>query len=90
MPSLRMLTRLLLLLVLPAVQALAQEPIPVSLRPLSEVIVYPEQSAPATVRSLNESRLSAEINARIEAIEVKVGEAVRRGLRRQGSAPGLG
>lgn len=74
------LIRLLLpLLALHAAEVFAQAPIAVTLRPLSEVVVYPEQSAPATVRSLNESRLSAEINARILAIDAKVGEAVKRG-----------
>lgn len=51
----------------------------VTTRPLSELIVRPELSATATVRSLNQSRISAQINARIEAIDVKVGDVVPNG-----------
>lgn len=55
------------------------EPARVTVKPASEIIVYPEQSAPATVRSLNDSRISAEINARIETIPPRVGDLVQPG-----------
>jgi RND family efflux transporter MFP subunit len=57
----------------------AAEPTRVTTRPLSDVVIYPELSAPATVRSLNDSRLSAEIDGRIETIRPRVGDRVRAG-----------
>ena len=45
---------------------------------LARLLVYPEFSAPATVHSLNDSRLSAEIMASITAIPVRVGDQVKR------------
>ncbi len=54
-----------------------QQPIPVSVRPLAELLVYPGQSAPATVISLNNSRISAQIAAEIQTIPVQVGEKVQ-------------
>lgn len=59
--------------------ALAAEAVPVTARPLAEVVIYPEQRAPATVLSLNDSRLSAELNARITDIPVLVGQTVAAG-----------
>ncbi len=47
--------------------------------PLSELLIRPQISAPATVRSLNDSRLSAELMARIESIRVRVGDRVSSG-----------
>ena len=53
--------------------------IPVTSRPLAELRHYPVRSAPATVESLNRSRLSAQLNAAILRIPVRVGEVVRKG-----------
>lgn len=55
--------------------ALAQ-PVVVKAVPLKDVVVFPEASAPATVVSLSDSRISSELNAVIEAIPVKVGDVV--------------
>jgi RND family efflux transporter MFP subunit len=52
---------------------------PITTRPLAEVLIYPERSAPATVESLNDADLSAEITARIERILVRVGDEVAGG-----------
>jgi RND family efflux transporter MFP subunit len=54
----------------------AAEPTRVTSRPLAEIVIYPELSAPATVRSLNDSRISAEIDGRIETIRPRVGDRV--------------
>lgn len=59
--------------------AMAAEPIPVHVQPFSELAIYPELSAPATVVSDNHSRLSAEIQARILDIPVRVGDSVTKG-----------
>lgn len=48
-------------------------------KPLREFAVYPERDAPAQVVSLNESRLAAEISARIEALPVEIGQTLARG-----------
>lgn len=54
-------------------------PRPVTTRTLAEAAFHPERSAPAAVVSLNDSRLSAELTARITEIPVQVGEAVKAG-----------
>ena len=51
----------------------------ITVKPLSEVVVYPERAATATTMSLNNSQLSAEINARIVDIPVLVGQRVEPG-----------
>jgi RND family efflux transporter MFP subunit len=51
----------------------------VSVQSLEQLAVYPEHRAPATVLSLNESRLSAELNARVTEIPVRVGDVVEPG-----------
>ncbi len=51
----------------------------VSVRPFAELAVYPRLEVPATVRSLNDSRLSAEVTAVVADIPVAVGEVVERG-----------
>lgn len=68
-----------LMLLCPMPRPAQAEPIRVTVRAVSEIVIYPEQSAPATVRSLNDSRVSAEINARIEAIPPRVGDLVQPG-----------
>jgi len=52
---------------------------PITTRPLAEVLIYPERSAPAAVESLNDADLSAEITARIDRILVRVGDEVAAG-----------
>jgi RND family efflux transporter MFP subunit len=49
------------------------------LKPLAEVVVYPQYELPAEVISQNDSQLSAEINAKIERILVRPGETVKAG-----------
>lgn len=55
------------------------EPIPVQSKAFSALAIYPQHSAPAEVVSDNHSRISAEINARIIAIPVRVGDQVKKG-----------
>jgi RND family efflux transporter MFP subunit len=50
---------------------------PVTTRPLADVLIFPERSAPAAVESLNDADLSAEIAARIERIPARVGDEVQ-------------
>jgi len=57
----------------------ADEPIPVLVEALEDIAFYPMYSAPAEVMSLNDSRLSAEVQAVIKSIPVKVGQSVARG-----------
>jgi len=52
---------------------------PITTRPLAEVLIYPERSAPAAVESLNDADLSAEITARVDRIPVRVGDEVQAG-----------
>lgn len=47
--------------------------------PLRDVAIYPELTATAQVVSLNESRISAEIAARVERIQVEPGQTVEKG-----------
>jgi RND family efflux transporter MFP subunit len=61
------------------VPALAAEPLPVHTRAFAELAIYPQYSAPATVVSDNHSRLSAELQARILQIPVRVGDTVPKG-----------
>lgn len=68
----------MLLLWLPSV-AWAGAPVPVTTRPAAELLFHPEHSAPAEVVPLNDARLSAEINARIVEIPVRVGDRVAAG-----------
>jgi len=73
---------LLLLLVpaLPARWAAAEDGSRwVGVRELGQVAVFPKRTAPATVVSHNDSRLSAEIRAKIRQIPVLAGQAVTPG-----------
>jgi len=49
---------------------------PVTAKHLSELVIHPERSAPATVESVNNADLSAEITARVLSIPVRVGDLV--------------
>ena len=57
----------------------ANEKITVNTAPLSDIAIYPERSAPATVISLNESTVSARITAQVEELPVRVGDIVEAG-----------
>jgi len=57
----------------------AGETIPVQARPLAELAVHAEYRAPASVVSDGDSRISAEIMARIVELPVHVGEVVKQG-----------
>lgn len=48
-------------------------------KPVSELVLFPTHRATATVESLNESRISAEITAVVREIAVKVGQVVEKG-----------
>ena len=67
----------LVLLVSPAFAAAAP---PVSVKPFSSIALYPERSAQAQVLSRNDSKLSAEVTARILSIPVQAGQRVKRGV----------
>jgi len=56
-----------------------KQAIPVTTVTLDTISIKPLHSAPATVVALNHSRLSAEINARINLIHVKVGQQINKG-----------
>ncbi len=51
----------------------------VSIKPLSQLLSYPEYNAPAQVHSLNTSRVSAQVSTRIDKINVRVGDQVDAG-----------
>ena len=57
----------------------AAERVTVKTAKVSEVAIYPERSAPATVVSLNESVISARIAARVDELSVRVGDIVAKG-----------
>lgn len=75
------ISRLFIISCLMTSQLMAEEPtaIPVSSKTLSELLIYPGHSAPATVVSLNNSRISAQIAAEIVSIHVQVGDEVQAG-----------
>ncbi len=61
------------------VSAHAVDRIAVKTVKVSDIAVYPERSAPATVISLNESIISAQIVARVDELAVQVGDIVEQG-----------
>jgi len=71
--------RILFACVLLAGRLHAQEPVPVQVQPVSEVLVELEQNAPAEVLSLNVATLSAEVTAVVSQILRDVGETIQRG-----------
>ena len=48
-------------------------------RPLGELAIYPEQRVNARVEALDQARVAAEVGARIERVEVRVGDTVSTG-----------
>jgi RND family efflux transporter MFP subunit len=74
--------KIILSLLLLAGFAHGEEPptaIPVSVKPVGEILIHPQQSAPATVISLNDARISARIDAEIQSFKVKVGDSIQQG-----------
>lgn len=59
--------------------ACAESPVPVKAAPLKSIAIQSERSAPATVVSLSDSRIGAELNARVQEIPVRVGDVVEPG-----------
>jgi len=59
--------------------AYAVDRITVKAAKVSELAIYPEHSAPASIISLNESIISAQIAARVDALSVRVGDIVEKG-----------
>ncbi|MEJ8566744.1 efflux RND transporter periplasmic adaptor subunit [Elongatibacter sediminis] len=57
----------------------ARDAVPVGTQPLDAVLVGLEYSAPADVRSLNRSTLSAQLAAPVHAIHADIGQAVNAG-----------
>jgi len=70
------LIRLVLLAAVSLCSQAADSPVAVNAVPLEQVLIYPEASAPATVVSLNDSRIGAELNAPVRTIPVRVGDIV--------------
>lgn len=56
----------------------AEEAVSVKTASLAELAIYPQHSAPATVVSLNATGVAAEIPAKIEVIDVRVGDIVEK------------
>ena len=73
------LSTISVLLLLLSNTAFANEKITVNTAPLSDVAIYPQRSAPATVISLNESTISARITAQVQELPVRVGDIVDAG-----------
>lgn len=69
----------LCLIALVCAPALAAPPLPVKVRPLSELVIHPQREASAQVVSLNLAKLSAELAARIERIPVEPGQRIAKG-----------
>lgn len=61
------------------VKTIPVKTIPVKIRPLSSVAIFQQLRAPATVTSTSNSRISAEVSARIITFPAAVGETVKRG-----------
>ena len=55
------------------------EPVAVTTRSLTEVLIFPVREAPATAVSLNDSHVSAEIRGVLKRIAVRVGDSVSAG-----------
>ena len=71
-----------LLSVLPLLFSLvagAQNAVPVKTAQIKDMAIYLWNSAPATVVSLNDTSVAAQIKARIDGISVKVGEVIEAG-----------
>lgn len=69
----------LLLLIIQPVGQLMAEVTSVTTKKLEEVLFYPVRDAPATTLSLNDTRLSSELKGILKAINVRVGDSVKKG-----------
>ncbi len=56
----------------------ADEVLPVTVATIEDLTEFPENHAPATVVSINHSRIAAEISGRLEELPVKVGDLVEK------------
>ncbi len=72
-------TPLILLFTLLPALAMDEEPVLVQAQAFETLAIYPERTAPATVLSLNDSAIAAEVNGRIESIAVRAGDAIAAG-----------
>lgn len=72
----RLVANLILLL---STSVWSDDAIHVTTQTAAELLFHPERSAPAEVVPLNDTRLSAEINARVLEISVRVGQGVKAG-----------
>jgi len=70
---------LFLILCLVSVPAAGAPPIQVATQTFADIATYPQREAFATVISLNDSRIAAEVTARIVEIPVEVGQVVPKG-----------
>ncbi|WP_395377686.1 efflux RND transporter periplasmic adaptor subunit [Marinicella sp. W31] len=68
----------LLFLLVPAISQ-AQSPIPVTVQPLSELLVERELRAPAEVLAANRATIATEVAAVVESIHADVGQQVKSG-----------
>ncbi len=59
----------------------AKKPLQVTVRPLSSLLLHGNNSAPASVISLNHATISAEISGQITTIFAEAGETVKKGER---------
>lgn len=69
----------LIIFVMGLMGAVRAEPLHVETSPIGDVQFYPRHTAPATVASLNDSQLGAQINARVEEITAEEGQQVEKG-----------
>jgi RND family efflux transporter MFP subunit len=70
---------LLLISIFMIPHVIAAEKTPVKTAKLSDVAIYPERSAPASIVSLNESVISSQLAVRVDALSVRVGDIVEKG-----------
>jgi RND family efflux transporter MFP subunit len=70
---------LVLLVAIASLAPIAKADPAVASKPLAQVALYPQREASAQAVALNESRIAAEIAARIVQIPVEVGQTVARG-----------
>ena len=69
----------LLILSLFGATSVAAQTTPVATQSFDQLAIYPQKEAFATVISLNDSRIAAEVTARIVDIPVEVGQVVPKG-----------
>lgn len=78
----RFLLAFLILALLSNTPALAKdEPLNVTITPLSDLLISSKLSAPANIISLNHSTISAEITGRALKVKVEIGDTVKKGQR---------